>query len=223
MTLSIYVQDGCYEGCAVTATIAFMIAAYQVPFVFLVALGPAYAMQKLPVTNLNRYLNIWTLFVCVGFLAFGIGMLVTTRLPDQRSYNYAAYLSAGWLWLNGLADMIALFFAARRLQKRIQSLADEEDEPGRKKIWHGLLARLWYLKLTAVLIELPFLALFLAVPIIQSVLGSIPFFFIAYDTQLAIGALYGLGFITFIHHSRSKDHTERPRSGLNVAITYTHQ
>ena len=197
LMVSIYVQGGCYEACAVTSVIHFCVCVLIVQQIILISLMPIYSLQHQSVERLRRTLLIWCVVICLCFLATAIAMLVTMRADDlMNEYNYAAFASTGVLWIYGFISAIWVIWASSKLHSKLSDMGKfhvEESIDGQRYTYDGLKTRLRLLQFGAIGISIPYIALLVAVPVVIYVYGSFPYFYVVFYLEMSTGAFFFTG------------------------------
>ena len=186
--LFIYVQQGCYEGCAVMSIIVLNLSAIIVDQVVLLILTPIFIIQRKKSRKFMNFLHIWTAISCVATLSGGIAMAVLTRgITSQQlfSYNIAAFFQTLSFWFAACVDMLAFFITAARLRSEItQSFLNTKTS---MNAYHDLERRLRLLMLGSFMLFVVFLSAMLVTTIVISVLGSFPYFYLIFYLEIVIG------------------------------------
>ena len=194
MLLSILFQDGCFEGCAVMGIVHFTILSYMCQKVLLLALTPVYAVQHKPIDRLQRFLVGWNIISCVSFWACGIAMLVACRgTSNLAKYNVATFAANATFWICAIVDMGAMIWSCEKLHRQIADMQRMLVPNALSARYIGLSKRLRFLQTTSGIIAVPYILLLIITPIIITIYGSFPYFFVIVYLEMIDGACFFSG------------------------------
>lgn len=203
--VSLYAQQGCFEGCAVAIVVFFNLTATIIQQIVILALAPVYAVERRPITRLTRFLNAWTCLCVVAITTAGILMLYWTRAVDDRliAYNKAAFVIQETLFIGGTVDVVALLKSSRKLKLKVKhSLATVETSQTQDNL-KMLLRRLTFLEVMSTGFMLPLFALSLAIPLQVRYFGSVPYFFVyLYGLAMSHLLVFTSSIMLFLGYSR---------------------
>ena len=197
--LLIYLQIGCYEGCAATITVLFVLSGIIVEKIILLILTPVFLSQKKSIAKFRRFLRYWTFFSCVSLICSGLAMLLLSRAETQAgllSYNIAAFLHTLFFWIAACVDMLAFFITANQLQGEIhESFVNTK---AATNPYSDLERRLKLLRLGSFILFVMFLVIMFLITIVLSIFGSFPYFYVVFYLELVIGECFVAAILPFV-------------------------
>ena len=175
---SIYVQNGCYEACAVLFSLNLAFSQFTLQKAIIVILSPVYALQRKSFARIEWMLRTCSLLSIVPNAASGIAMLVLTRTGNEASYNFAVFGLLATLFVFGIADFAITFYSAAILLRHLSAVSQVNinGHQGTRHSW--LVFRLRLVQINAINFIVPFVLLLISIPTVISIYGSFPYFYV---------------------------------------------
>jgi hypothetical protein len=213
----LYAQNGAYEAHSIILSLFFCSCAYLARLIVLSAIQPVSKFNtSISLEKYTTFFNVQTAVTIVGLLVLGIPPAVFAREEDPyQTFNYLMHVFGGFYWLAAIVVLAGVLFVTGKLKKAILGVRSDLGDKKMADKYTDMLYRIKMLQLSAVCVCVPYALLSVVVPVLMTMWGSVPFYYVIYFLQLILGCIFfTVAVFMFAKPGRIKNTTEQDRTTL---------
>ena len=161
--LFIYIQNGCYEGCAVFGNLSISLIGIVTGRLVLLIMKSFFSFRLRSFPFFYRLSKIWSVVFFTYPFAFIVPMVLLTRNQSMtEAYNLTAFLSAYLFWVSSFFQAWIIISLCKRFREELKTVVSDHET------FALLDKRLLILQVASILTILPFILKNITKKIIES-------------------------------------------------------